>query len=101
MPHFNSYCIKFAPLLFAFKDKKLLFYLAMMEYFQFSLVMFGDNSAEKDGIGNCMIMKCGRTVKIMFITGKLNFVFNLLKDNDNSSFLQCFTYFSQFCFLLN
>lgn len=73
----------------------------MMEYSQFSLVMFGDNSVEKDGKESCMIMKCGRTVKIMFITGKLNFVFNLLKGNDNFSFLQCPTYFSQFCFPLN
>lgn len=50
----------------------------MIEHFQFSLVMFGGNSVGRDGKGGCMVIKCGRTVKVMFVTGKLNFVFNLL-----------------------
>lgn len=50
----------------------------MMEHFQFSVVMYGGNSYGGDGKGSCMVMKCGRTVKVMFITGKLSFVFNLL-----------------------
>lgn len=45
----------------------------MMEYFKFSLVMFGGNSVGTDHRGIHVVMKCGRTVKVMFITGNLIF----------------------------
>lgn len=61
---YNSYCFKAPAWFFTFKEKKILFYLCMMEHFQFSLVMFGGNSVGRYGKGSCMVMKCGRTVKL-------------------------------------